>query len=71
MELVEEQVKNKINHHLDRTSCCKGLIIFQSVAIFVETIVHLVNPQIFDHYTFLRNFPPTPPLSQNFALTEK
>ena len=24
-----------------------------------------------DHYTFLGNCPPTPPLSQHFALTEK
>ena len=24
-----------------------------------------------DHYTFLENCPPTPPLSQHFALSEK
>ena len=71
MELVEEQVKNKIKHHLDRTSCCKRLIIFESVTIFVETIVHLANPQIFDHCTFLGNCLTTPPLSQHFALSEK
>ena len=27
--------------------------------------------EIWDHYTFLGNCPPTPPLSQHFALSDK
>ena len=28
------------------------------------------HPQLLDHFTFLGNCPPTPPLSQHFALSK-
>ena len=41
---------------------------------FVLPLVNLIVAEFIeiaaDHYTFLRNCPPTPPLGQHFALSE-
>ena len=59
---------------LEVLSFCDGKRIKITVLIF------LVNQKyneafwsiyFLDHFTFLGNYPPTPPLSQHFALSEK
>ena len=39
--------------------------------IFIVDEVTKLRMENWDHYTFLGNCPPTPPLSQHFALIEK
>ena len=53
------------NLHVDME--LKGISLYVSMMYILHTIIHIFA----DHYTFLGNCLPTPPLSQHFALNDK
>ena len=45
----------------------KGAFFF----LLIKVVINDSSTELLDHYTFLENYPPTPPLSQLFALSER
>ena len=39
--------------------------------LLIKVVINDSSTELLDHYTFLENCPPTPPLSQLFALSER
>ena len=84
--MIVETVHNRVNDFATKTSPVNGRRHYNGYLIVSVSLNRRVSISIYglgrgvlcmaekletDHYTFLGNCPPTPPLSQHFALSEK